>query len=325
MTVNNHKDVRKVLITGANGFIGRALCHRLLSSGYEVYAVVRKLADPIDHVNYLLADLEHSYDLDIAALDIDAVVHLAGRAHILGEQHGDAIERYRAANCEATVRLAQLAVTANIRRFVFVSSIGVNGSETGAAAFDEQSDAHPHADYAVSKHEAELQLKTLLGTSSVELVVVRPPLVYDADAPGNFARLLRLVGSGLPLPFAAVTNRRSMISLGNLVGFLELCVKHPNAAQELFLVADECDLSTAEIVRLLAQGMSKRPRMFPVPERLVSFAANLIGRQNLYVQLYCSLRISSDKARRLLGWHPEEDGRDALIKAGRDWLEKRSG
>lgn len=325
MTINNQEGARKVLVTGANGFIGRALCHSLLLAGYEVCAVVRKLSDPIDRVNYLVADLERPDDLSIEGLGIDCIVHLAGRAHILGEQNIDALERYRAANRDATVCLAQLAIAADVRRFIFISSIGVNGSETTAEAFDERTPPLPHADYAVSKYEAELQLNAILGSSSVELVTVRPPLVYDAQAPGNFARLLRLVSTGLPLPFAAVDNKRSMVSLRNLIGFLKLCIEHPDAAQELFLIADGIDLSTADLVRLLAEGMGKRPRMFSIPNSLALFGAKLVGRQNLYVQLYRSLQVDSGKARRLLGWQPDENAREALVNVGRSWSERHSG
>ncbi|MGK3116959.1 NAD-dependent epimerase/dehydratase family protein [Pseudomonas corrugata] len=324
MNINSRGGGHKVLVTGANGFIGRALCRKLLESGYEVHAVVRKLSDPVEHVRYLVADLESNAMLDIKDLGIDCIVHLAGRAHILSEQACGALERYRAVNCEATVRLAQCAIDADVRRFIFISSIGVNGSETGLGPFDELSIVQPHADYAVSKYEAELQLGAMLAHSPVELVIVRPPLVYDAGAPGNFARLLRLVSAGLPLPFAAVDNKRSMVSLGNLVGFLEVCIKHPNAARELFLIADCHDLSTTEIVQSMAEGMGKRLRLFSVPIRLASFGAKLIGRQNLYVQLFCSLQVNSAKARRLLDWHPEENAQDALVKVGRNWREKRS-
>jgi nucleoside-diphosphate-sugar epimerase len=324
VNINSRGGVHKVLVTGANGFIGRALCRKLLVSGYQVHAVVRKLSDPIEGVKYLVADLESTARLDIKELGIDCIVHLAGRAHMLNEQPLGALERYRAVNCEATVRLAQCAIDADVKRFIFISSIGVNGSETGIGAFDEQSIAQPHADYAVSKYEAELQLEAVLARSAVELVIVRPPLVYDADAPGNFARLLRLVSAGLPLPLAAVSNKRSMVSLGNLVGFLEVCIKHPDAARELFLIADGHDLSTTEIVESIAEGMGKRLRLFSVPSRLASFGAKLIGRQNLYIQLFCSLQVNSAKARRLLDWHPEEDAQDALVKVGRNWRERRS-
>lgn len=325
MLINNQVGMRKVLVTGANGFIGRALCFRLLELGYEVCAVVRKLSEPIDGVKYLLADLEGVDDLNIEGLEIDCIVHLAGRAHVLGKQEKNAIARYRAANCDATLRLARLAIASGVGRFVFISSIGVNGAETDSVAFNEQSTVMPHADYAVSKYEAELQLKSLLVDSSVELVIVRPPLVYDVAAPGNFARLLRLVSSGLPLPFANVHNKRSMVSLKNLIDFLVLCIWHPNAAKELFLVSDGRDVSTAEMIELLCRGMAKRAYMFSLPSRLVLFGAKLVGRQNLHTQLFGSLQIDSSKARRLLGWQPEESVEDALVRVGPSWRDRSFG
>lgn len=321
MAINRQVRTRKVLVTGANGFIGRALCGRLLEHGYEVYAVVRKLSEPIEGITYLVADLESPDDLSIEGLGIDCVIHLAGRAHVLGERNGSAVERYRAANCDATVCMARLAIAAGVERFIFVSSIGVNGAETGENAFDERSSVTPHADYAVSKYEAELKIDSIFKESSVSLVIVRPPLVYDAAAPGNFARLLRLVSTGLPLPFACINNKRSMVSLRNLIAFLEVCISHPGLVKETFVISDGEDVSTPKLIELLREGMGSRARLFPVPRRWALLVAKCIGRKSLYTQLFCSLRVDSSKAQKVLGWQPEENTHDALVRVGRRWLD----
>lgn len=297
---------KRVVVTGAGGFVGRQLCRHLQEGGYRVDAWVRG---------------ERSAEDDIAVLSgADCVVHLAGRAHVLHEQSADPLQAFREANCASTLRVARAALAAGVRRFVFVSSIGVNGQQTGEAAFDEQSTPAPHADYAVSKHEAELQLRELLRGSAMQLVIIRPPLVYAGHAPGNFRRLLGLVAAGLPLPFGAVRNSRSMIALDNLVDFIVRCIEHPAAVDQLFVIADGEDLSVGQITDLLAQGMGLRSRQLAIPPRLMRGVARLLGRGGLYVQLCGSLRVDAGKARELLQWQPPLSAQDALRQAGRDYL-----
>lgn len=309
--------MRKVLVTGANGFIGKALCQLLAIRSYEVYALVRAIRDPIPFVQYVEADLEHADILLATCQGVDCIVHLAGRAHVLNEQERNPFEVFRQANCEATLHLARQAVELGVRRFIFISSIGVNGAETPEKPFDELSNPKPHADYAVSKFEAEEGLKKLLAGTETELVIIRPPLVYGVDAPGNFGRLLKLVATGLPLPLGGANNRRSIISLENLVSFITLCIEHPAAAEQLFLISDGRDISTVEMVRALARGMDKKPLMLPVPDALLKVGAKLLGKEPLYTQLCRSLQVDSSKARSLLGWNPQENTLEALEKIGR--------
>jgi nucleoside-diphosphate-sugar epimerase len=255
--------------------------------------------------------------LSAACQDFDCIVHLAGRAHVLSEHDQNPLEAFRRANCGATLRLAQQAVESGVRRFIFISSIGVNGAETSRKPFDEFSNPKPHADYAISKLEAEEGLKKLLAGTETELVIIRPPLVYGVDAPGNFARLLKFVATGLPLPLGRINNRRSIVSLENLVSFISLCIEHSAAAGQLFLVSDGEDISTTEMVLALAQGMGKKPLMLPVPDSLLKVGAKLLGKESLYTQLCCSLQVDSSKARSLLGWKPQENTLEALEKIGR--------
>ncbi|MDR0276661.1 MAG: NAD-dependent epimerase/dehydratase family protein [Paucimonas sp.] len=309
----------KILVTGANGFIGRALCRALVAQGDEVLGVTRSGRLDVAGVEVIHADLDAAAPLREALQGVECVVHLAGRAHLLADTAQDPLAEFRAVNCDATLRLAQLAREAGCKRFVFMSSIGVNGSHTDGQAFSESSPAVPHADYAQSKLEAEQGLWRMLEGDPMELVIIRPPLVYGVDAPGNFRRLLKLVSSGAPLPFALVNNQRTMVALENLVDFVQLACRHPQAANQLYLVADDQSVSTREIVEHLAVGMSRRCINLPVPVFLLRWTLAAIGRKSLHTQLCGSLVVANHKAR-ALGWAPRLTARDALIATGRGYL-----
>lgn len=313
-----------MLVTGANGFIGRALCCRLVEEGHAVRAIVRSIDAPITGVDYIVADLESDEMLPIEALAVDCIFHLAGRAHIFDEPAEDALERFRSANRDATSRLALRALEARASRFIFVSSIGVNGAISGDAPFSGSSKPCPHADYAISKWEAEQELHSLLDNSAMELIVLRPPMVYAGAAPGNFARLLRLVSTSVPLPFARIQNQRSIVSLRNLVDFLMLCASHPKAPGYTFLPCDGTDVSTTDIVKYLAEGMGKQLLLFPVPAALARKLSVLVRREALFTQLYGSLQIDADEARALLGWRGLETTAEGLRQAGRDYAGHQS-
>lgn len=309
----------KILVTGANGFIGRALCEALIARGDDVGGLIRSGANQIAGLNVIHASLEDEAALRLALEGVECVVHLAGRAHLLADTAADPLGAFRAVNRDATLRLAALAQEAGVQRFVFMSSIGVNGSHTNGQAFTEASQATPHADYAQSKLEAEQGLSKQLASASMELVIIRPPLVYAAHAPGNFRRLLKVVSTGAPLPFSLVRNQRTMVALENLVDFIVLCTQHPAAANQLYLIADEQSLSTREIVECLAQGMSRRCINLPVPPFLLRFGLTALGKGSLHTQLCGSLVVDNGKARDL-GWVPRLSARDALVASGRNYL-----
>ncbi|WP_244880944.1 NAD-dependent epimerase/dehydratase family protein [Pseudomonas taiwanensis] len=311
--------MKTVMVTGASGFVGAALCRELVQAGYSVVGVVRKVVEKIPLVTYLETDLvDTGAFIDHFPL-VECVIHLAGRAHVLDERAEEPLTAFREANRDATIRLARRALNAGVKRFVFISSIGVNGNSTQGRPFTESSPPKPHADYAVSKLEAERELHALLKGESMELVIVRPPLIYAANAPGNFSRLLTLVSNGMPLPLASVHNARSLVSLQNVLSFLKLCIEHPAAAGELFLVADGQDVSTPEMVRSMAEGMGKRFSVVPFPVSFLRLGLAALGKSSLYEQLCGSLQVDAAKARRLLGWSPEESTRSGLEKAGRDF------
>ncbi|MBC3303304.1 NAD-dependent epimerase/dehydratase family protein [Pseudomonas sp. SWRI18] len=317
----------RVLVTGATGFVGRGLIRSCTDVGcIDVVAALRhpqSYNEP--HVEVVvIGDISGTGDFTRALESVDVVVHLAGRAHVTGEALADALAKFRAVNVKGTTALAKQARDAGVTRFILVSSIGVNGAQTINKPFTEDSIPAPHADYAVSKLEAELALRQIADGSTMEWVIVRPPLVYGAQAPGNFGRLLKLVSSGLPLPVASVENSRSMISLENLAHFLRQCITQPAAANQLFLISDGITLSTPEIIAQLALGMGVKPRLLPCPPVLLRWGASLIGRQGMYKQLCESLIIDSSKAYSLLEWVPPLRPELTLQNCGREFLALRS-
>ena len=312
---------QKILITGATGFIGRELLQQLIAKkDVDLTALVRsqsqdipsEVAQVIVNSNATWADLPFPEG-------VTTLIHLAGRAHVLKEISSSPLDLYREDNVEFTLNLARKALASGVKRFIFISSIGVNGSSTTSTPFDESSIPAPKADYAISKWEAEQALRDLLNGSDMELVIVRPPLVYAGHAPGNFRRLLKLVTTGLPLPLGSVDNCRSMVSLQNLVDFISLCIEHPAAANETFLISDGADLSTTRIVERLAEGMGKRILLVPVPLGFMRWGARVAGMGGAFEQLCGSLVVDSSKAFNLLGWRAPLDADQALIKAGRDF------
>lgn len=315
--------MRKVLVTGGSGFVGGALLERLSHLGFELVAPSRRLLSraPVDVVNPLLGELSADLDWSDALIGVSVVIHIAARVHVLNETAADPLAEFRKANVDGTLQLAKQSKAAGVQRFIFISSIGVNGSTTNGRAFKESSSPAPHSNYAVSKHEAELELQKLFSGSATEYVIIRPPLVYDWDAPGNFARLLKLIKQGFPLPFGSIDNRRGFVSLENLIDFITCCVDHPAAANQLFLISDGEDISTRYLVRTLALGMGRKAMLLPVPTSLLGMMLKLLGRDALNDQLCGSLEIDSSKARNLLSWHPPKTITAALEAAGKCYTE----
>ena len=310
----------RVLITGSTGFIGTSLVKQLTNS-YDTIALIRSKNNMLpENIQQIVANNIFTADL---SENIDVIIHLAGRAHILNEQMTDPLSEFRKVNVEGTLQLAHQALDKKVKRFIFTSSIGVNGSVTLQQPFTEDALAQPHADYAVSKLEAEQELKKLFTGSGTELVIIRPPLVYAAHAPGNFARLLKLVASNLPLPFAGTNNKRSFVALENLVDFIQTCIEHPNAANQTFLVADQTPISTRELVQYLKQGMGKPARFIYIPQSLMKLGAACIGKSKLYEQLFESLEVDTTKAQKLLGWTAPLSTQQAMLQAGQNYLKMK--
>ncbi|WP_405237747.1 NAD-dependent epimerase/dehydratase family protein [Lentisalinibacter orientalis] len=301
-----------VIVTGASGFIGQHLCANLDSSGISVRRLVRRACDAPGSV--VIEDLGARPSLDAVLEGVDCIVHAAGLAH--GKASGDGQADLVRINVNATRWLAEEAVAKGVKRFVFLSSIGVLGSRTeGGGSLDENSLPNPLDPYSVSKKDAEVVLQDVAVRTGLEVVIVRPPLVYGPGAPGNFSRLVKLVASGLPLPLASVDNRRAVIGIDNLVEFLVLCMKHPNAAGHSFLVSDGRDLSTPEFVRKIAAAMGRSAHLFPCPPRLLEIAGKAIGRSPELQRLLGSLQVDISHTRERLGWSPSMSIGESLRRA----------
>lgn len=312
-----------ILVTGASGFIGTALCVMLITQQSSVRAVSRSGEVPGEVTEHVRLDLESSDDLDTLCAGVDTIVHLAGRAHILNDKSDDPVTAFNNANVHVVTKLAEAAIQQRVRRFIFLSSIGVIGSETSEGEeFSENSICLPSQHYAVSKKNAERELIQLAKDGNMELVIIRPPLVYAGGAPGNFRRLMSLVRSGIPLPLLSVDNRRSMIALENLIDFIQTCIRHPLAANQTFVISDGKDLATPQIIQLLADGMGRPHRLFAFPVSLIGIGFSVINRKAMYSQLCKSLVVSSTKARLLLGWTAPVSPEKALAAAGRDFVSR---
>jgi nucleoside-diphosphate-sugar epimerase len=296
----------RILVTGATGFVGRALVRRLLADGRAVRAAVRPASEalPAGAETVTVDDIGPDTDWRTALAGVDAVVHLAARAHVLRDSSADAHARYRAVNTLGALRLAEAAAAAGIRRFVFLSSARVHGDHTTGSPFNESSPLLAEDPYGRSKADAERGLAALGTTGRLEPVILRPPLVYGPGARGNFARLVALVARGVPLPLGTVRNRRSLIFVGNLVDAIVRSLDHPSAAGETFMVSDREDLSTPDLVRRIARALGKPARLVPVPAALLRLGGALAGRSDDVARLLDDLVVDSSKIRAFLGWSP---------------------
>lgn len=303
-----------VVVTGATGFVGTALIASLVArEGIRVRAVVREesvLPRPLEWA--AVGDIHESTNWDDALANVDVVVHLAARVHVMREQAADPLAEFRRTNVAGSLYLAECAAAAGVRRFLYLSSIKVNG-ETGI--FRETDRPAPADPYGISKAEAEEGLRSIAARTGMELVVIRPPLVYGPGVKGNFRRLIVAVKRGIPLPLGAVHNERSLIALGNLVDFIITCMVHPQAANQTFLVSDGEDLSTTNLVQRLARAMGRSARLFPVPVAMLSMGAAIFGRRAVARRLLGSLQVDISKARQLLGWAPPLDVEAGLQRA----------
>lgn len=295
--------IEKILVTGATGFVGAALLRKLQQrEGLEVLGLCRTLLASADTNTSLnaIGDLVDA-DLSVVLCGADVVIHAAARTHVMQEAATDPLAEFRRSNVEASLNLARQAAAAGVKRFVFISSIGVNGFNRDWP-YTEQDAVNPHDPYSVSKHEAEQALQTLCAERGMELVIIRPPLVYGPGAQGNFGKLMGLCSKSIPLPFGSINNRRSMIYLGNLVDFIMQCATHPAAANQMFLVSDRHDLSLTELVGGIRKAMGRKPGLRPVPVGLFRLAGRLTSQQAVVERLVGDLQVDTSKAHELLDW-----------------------
>lgn len=298
----------KVLVTGATGFVGRGLCERLLQDGYAVRGAVRQIPNPKlvpDVERVVVGSLDQDVDWSSALSGVDFVVHLAARVHVMREFVVDPLAEFRKVNVTATINLARQAALAGVKRFVFISSVKVNGESTSIdRPFTAEDVPTPVDPYGISKYEAEGALTKIAEETGMELVIIRPVLVYGAGVKGNFLEFMRWLEKGIPFPLGSISNQRNLVSMGNLVDFILTCIKHPQAANQIFLVSDGDALSTPELFRMTASAMNKTAWLIPVPIGLLKRVGRLLGK-GAYVQRLCeSLRVDISKNRELLGWIP---------------------
>ena len=291
----------KILVTGATGFVGRAVLARLAASGYATMPAVRSSAGLPEE--QLIGELDSDTNWTVALNGVDAVVHLAARVHVMHDGENFPHEAFHRVNALGTVRLAEQAAAAGVKRLVFLSSIKVNG-EGSPVPYRETDIPAPQDPYAISKWEAEQGLHDIAARTGLEVVILRPPLVYGAGVKANFRRLMEAVRKGIPLPFGSIENSRSLLYLGNLVDAIRACIEHPAAANKTYLISDGEDVSTPDLVRRLARAMNRPARLLPVPPALLSAAGTLLGKRDQVARLLGSLTLDSSAIRRDLGWTP---------------------
>jgi nucleoside-diphosphate-sugar epimerase len=309
----------KFLITGANGFVGQTLCSELLCQGHQVQAAVRTLSPKLDASAQLVVGAVNSEtDWSFALSGVDAVIHLAARVHVMNDTSSNPLDEFRKVNLYGTENLARQAAAAGIKRFVYVSSIKVNGEQTTGESFAESDAANPQDPYGVSKWEAEQALHRVAQETGLEVVIVRPPLVYGAGVKGNFISLFAAIKKGLPLPLAGAHNARSLVYVGNLVDALITCATHPNAVGKTYLVSDGGDISTATLVGEIARALQCSNRSFYFPPAVLRAIASVLGKSAQVDRLFGSLQIDSLAIREELDWTPPYTLQQGL-QATADW------
>lgn len=317
---------KTILITGASGFIGQALLKALCQSQYSVRATVRsqnsynKLSayQNHDHISlYMTGDLTTHTDWSNILPHVDTIIHCAARAHVLNETSNNPLEIFREMNCHATEHLAKEAIRHKIKRFIFMSSIGVLG-QCNQEAFTTSSKPNPQEPYAQAKYEAEKVLMSL--TNNIEMVIIRPPLVYGPGVGGNFKKLLDLVNKKIPLPFGKIHNQRQFIGLHNLVEFILTCIESPNAANQTFLVADKEVVTTTQLIQHMSIAMNKKMILLPFPHSMLQWGLNITGKKKLANQLLGNLTINYDQATKLLDWKPRYTLQEQLTETVEDYL-----
>ena len=317
--------MNKLMITGASGFVGRSLVKLLLQNGWSVSCPVRSahqdLFTGVD--THLIEDINPSTDWRDSLLGCYAVIHLAARVHAIPDKHPDSLAEYRLVNVKSTLNLARQAANLNVRRFIFVSSVKVNGELTvNDMSFRADDIPKPLDPYAISKYEAESELLALSEETGMEVVIIRPPLVYGFGVKANFLSMIKLLDKGIPLPFGNVSNKRSFVFVNNLVDLLERVIDHPKAAGQVFLVSDDHDVSTTTLLRSMSRALGKKEKLIPVPMFVLKTIFYLIGKAGISQRLLGSLRLDISKTKELLNWNPPITFEEGISRTAKSFLSK---
>ncbi|WP_339880422.1 SDR family oxidoreductase [Pseudidiomarina gelatinasegens] len=294
--------IMNILLTGATGFVGGALLNSL--SGHRVTCFGRSVPNS-KKAAFVYADFNNYDAAALSFANFDAVVHSAARAHVMNDDAYDTVELYRQINTRGTLNLAEAAAAQGVKRFIFISSIKVNGESTDVnERFSVYSKVNPTDPYGLSKHEAEIGLRKIAAETKMEVVIIRPPLVYGRGVKGNFASMMNLAKRNLPLPLGRINNKRSLVAIDNLVDLIVTCIDHPNAANETFLVSDDLDVSTTELFELMTKGVGKKPRLLPIPKKLLQVAGTFLGKQEIIERLLGNLQVDITHTKQTLNWKP---------------------
>jgi len=298
--------LKRVLITGARGFVGQPLCEEMSRQGVQVVAAVRSSCQlPAGLEPVPVGSINGETNWAQALFGVAVVVHLAARVHIMRDESKDPLTEFRIINVEGTLNLARQAAKAGVLRFIYLSSIKVNGEQTlPGQPFTEQVTPAPSDPYAISKYEAEKELLKLAQQTGMQVVIIRPPLVYGTGVKANFFNMMRWLAKGVPLPFGSIKNKRSLVALDNLLNLILVCLEHPAAANQTFLVSDGEDLSTTELLHRVAHALGRPARLIPIPAVILEVGAMFLGRRDMAQRLCGSLQVDISKARTLLGWKP---------------------
>ena len=320
----------KILVTGATGFVGSPLIRLLSSQGHQVIGAVRSQSnvsvDTFAGVELkAVGDIHGSLDWMPCLAGVDVVVHLANRAHVLHESDANPLALYRTINTEGTLQLARQAAAAGVKRFIFISSVKVNGESTlPGQRFSPASEHIPGDHYGLSKYEAEQGLKELSLKTGMEVVIIRPPLIYGPGVKANFLKMMRWVEKGIPLPLGSITNQRSLLGIDNLLDFIGVCLTHPKAAGQTFLISDDHDVSTTELLKEIANAMHRSSRLLAVPQFVLEKCLILLGQGHNAERLCASLKLDITLAKTQLSWKPPYSFKDQMSKTVAAYLSERS-
>lgn len=327
----------KILITGVSGFVGRALVNNLVeTTNYQLIGIQRR-TQAINIPCEIIKNFKHSQKLMSCLNDVDVVIHLAGRVHRLKDKTCNRLADYREDNVELTTQLVQKALSSGVKRFIFVSSIKVNGNSTKKGNpftpsfinldYQKLSQLNLTTDkfcsldpYAVSKFESEHKLINLCNGTDMDFVIIRPPLIYGSGVKGNFNSLIKLAYRNVPLPLASINNQRSLVYIENFVSLLKLCIDHRKAANQTFLVSDDCDLSTSELYCTLVSLFGHKPRLYNFPNLLLKSIFFIFGKSSMYTRLCGNLQVDINKTKKSLNWSPPITVQEALKQTVRHWL-----